>query len=291
MERIKLTNGVITAEIAVRGAELQSLRDAHGREWLWQGDPAFWNRHAPILFPLVGRAPGDHIRYKDRAYPIGQHGFARDRDFEVLSSGPERAGFRLLADPETRRAYPFDFELDIRFELAGPALLQTVTVRNPGAVTLPASIGFHPGFQWPLPGSTGGATDHVILFEAEEPAEIRRLIAGGVDPVGRPTPVVGRSLALDPELFREDAIIFDKIRSRSVWLGVPGRDGLRVDFPDLPYLGIWTKPGAPFLCIEPWQGHAAPAGFQGEIGDIPGMMHIAPGGSAARHLSLRLGAP
>ncbi len=291
MDRITLSNGTITVAIAQKGAELQSLADAEGREWLWQADPAFWPRHAPILFPIVGRAAGDHLRVGDTDYPIGQHGFARDRDFEVLSSGPERAGFRLLADADIRRHYPFDFELDIRFEIAGATLFQTVTVRNVGSAPMPASIGFHPAFQWPLPGASAPQTGHVVLFEREETADIRRLKDGGVDAAGRPTPVEGKVLPLDGSLFLEDAVIFDVLSSRSLWFGAPGSDGIRIDYPDLPFLGIWTKPGAPFLCIEPWQGHAAPLGFAGPMADMPGMVVVPPGGSMTRHLAIRIGAP
>ncbi|HWJ75675.1 MAG TPA: aldose 1-epimerase family protein [Kaistia sp.] len=291
MDTIKLSNGAISVVIARKGAELQSLADAQGREWLWQADPTFWGRHAPILFPIVGRAANDQVRIDGSNFPIGQHGFARDCEFEVLSSGPERAGLRLIADVETRRHYPFDFELDIRFELAGTTLYQTVTIRNQGATPMPASVGFHPGFQWPLPGASAPQTGHVVIFEREECADIRRLKTGGVDAAGYPTPVEGKVLPLDPSLFLEDAVIFDDLKSRSLWFGAPGSDGIRVDFPDLPYLGIWTKPGAPFLCLEPWQGHAAPAGFDGEMADMPGMVVVPPTGSVTRHIAIRIAAP
>lgn len=291
MDRIELSNGEIAVLVARKGAELQSLADAAGREWLWQADPAFWGRHAPVLFPIVGRAAGDHVTVGDQSYPIGQHGFARDREFEVLSAGPERAGFRLVADEQTRRHYPFDFELDIRFELAGATLYQTVTAQNRGAAPMPASIGFHPGFQWPLPGGAAPQTGHVVIFERAEPADIRRLKEGGLDAAGHPTPVEGSVLPLDAALFLEDAVIFDRLASRSLWFGAPGSDGIRIDFPDLPFLGIWTKPGAPFLCIEPWQGHAAPLGFDGEMAAMPGMVEVPPGGSVTRHVAIRVGAP
>ncbi len=291
MDRITLQNEFVSVALDRKGAELQSIVDTAGREWMWQADPSFWPRHAPILFPIVGRAAGDAILVGGTDYPIGQHGFARDRIFEVLSAGPERAGFRLLADADTLKHYPFEFELDIRFELAGATLFQTVTARNQGSRPMPAAIGFHPAFQWPLPGAKGPQTGHVVVFEREEPADIRRLKDGGVDPATRPTPVLGKVLALDPALFLEDAIIFDEVRSRSVWFGVEGADGLRIDFPDLPYLGIWTKPGARFLCIEPWQGHAAMLGFDGEMAEMPGMVTVPPGGSVTRHIAIRTGAP
>lgn len=291
MHKVRLNNDALTVEIAAKGAEPQSILDAAGREWLWQGDPAFWGRRAPILFPMVGRAAGDHIRVDGTDYPLGQHGFARDLPFEVISAAPDTAHFRLRADAATKRSYPFDFQLDITFTLAGAMLMETARISNAGTEPMPAAIGFHPAFQWPLPGAAAPQTRHVIVFERAESADIRRLKDGGVDPVGRPTPVDGKVLALDPALFVEDALIFDRLDSRSVWFGVPGDDGLRVDFPDCPFLGIWTKPGASFLCIEPWQGHAAPLGFSGAFSDLPGVVTVAPGTSITRHMMLRIGAP
>lgn len=290
MGSISLSNGILTATIATKGAELQSLQDSQGREWLWQADPAVWPRHAPILFPIVGKAAGNQIRVGDTLYPISQHGFARDNEFEIVAQSPARVTLRLVSDEATCRHYPFDFALEMTYALDGSTLHQSAVITNPGADTLPASLGFHPGFAWPLPGTEATQTDHVILFDKDEPADIRRLGPDGVEPEGRPTPVVGRRLALDPSLFDDDAMIFDTLESRALWFGVPGRPGLRVAFPDMPYLGLWMKPGAPFLCIEPWQGHAAPEGFAAEVGAMPGMMHIAPGASATRHMAVTLGA-
>ncbi|MCX5513064.1 aldose epimerase [Kaistia algarum] len=291
MTTITLSNGTLSAEIATLGAELQSLKDSAGREWLWQADPAFWPRHAPVLFPIVGKAAGGKVRVGDKEYPIGQHGFARDSEFEIVEQTPSSVALRLIESTATRQHYPFDFELVMHYALEGTTLHQTATIRNPGGDSLPASFGYHPGFAWPLPDTEAAQTDHIVLFEKDEPAEIRRLGPGGVEAKGRPSPVAGRCLALDPSLFDDDAMIFDRLESRSLWFGVPGKPGLRADFPDMPYLGLWMKPGAPYLCIEPWQGHAAPEGFAGDIGDMPGMMHIAPGASEARHMSVTLEAP
>lgn len=287
---VELSNGELSVAIAPFGAELQSLKDGSGREWLWQADPAFWPRHAPILFPIVGKAAGNTLVWKGVSYPIGQHGFARDREFVVIEASAERAVFRLTADAETRKHYPFDFQLDLAYSLDGTSLTQTATITNPGKTTLPASVGYHPAFAWPLPGSDAPQEAHIVLFEKDEPADIRRLGPSGVLPQGLPTPVEGRSLALSPSLFAADAIIFDRLASRSLWFGVPGRRGLRVDFPDMPFLGLWMKPGAGFLCIEPWQGHAAPEGFTGDFDAMPGMLHVAPGASVARHMRMMIDA-
>lgn len=290
MTSITISNGTLSATISTKGAELQSLQDSAGREWLWQADPAVWPRHAPILFPIVGKAAGGVLNWKGASYPIGQHGFARDRAFELAASSPTDATFRLIADDETQKHYPFEFVLDIAYELDGATLTNRATITNPGGETLPASVGYHPGFAWPLPGTDATQTDHIVLFEQDEAAPIRRLAGGGIGAGGVPTSVEGRRLALKPSLFDHDALIFDDIVSRSLWYGVPGEPGLRVDFPDMPYLGIWTKPGAPYLCIEPWQGLAAPEGFSADFDAMPGMLKIAPGASVSREMRLTLGA-
>jgi galactose mutarotase-like enzyme len=162
-----------------------------------------------------------------------------------------------------------------------------VVARNPSATeVLPASIGFHPAFAWPLvPGAAREA--HVVRFEKPEPAPIRSIDADGLGhPSGLPTPVDGATLRLDDQLFAADALIMDRLASRRAWFGVPGMRGLRVDFPDCPHLGIWTKPGAPYLCIEPWQGFAPGIGDDGDLARRPGIVLVPPGGALERNLVL-----
>jgi galactose mutarotase-like enzyme len=154
---------------------------------------------------------------------------------------------------------------------------------------MPASFGFHPAFRWPLPYGQPREQHHVVFAEPE-PAPIRRLDGDGlVKPDAVPTPVTGRELALRDALFVDDAVIFDALRSRSVWYGAPGATGLTVDFADLPDFAIWTKPGAGYICLEPWQGHADPQGFAGDIIAKPGVIILAPGEERRLTMRVRLG--
>ena len=289
---ISLATDELTVEIAPLGAELMSLRDAGAREWLWQGDAASWPRRAPLLFPVVGRCAGGVLRHRGRTYPMTGHGFAPNGVFTRPSQAADRCLLRLVSDEQTRASYPFDFQLDVAFRVDGNKLCQTATVTNTGPDIMPASIGFHPGFQWPLPSVADGTPQkHVVLFAGDEPAPVKRLEGHLLSASRFPSPVEGRCLALSHGLFAMGAVIFDRLASRSLWFGVPGSPGVQIDFPDLPHLGLWMLPGARFLCIEPWQGHACPEGFEGEILAKPGMIHLAPGASFSRRLEITVGVP
>ncbi|SFF74174.1 Galactose mutarotase [Novosphingobium sp. CF614] len=277
-ELLAITSGELTARINPFGAELWSLTDALGREYMTDADPAFWTGHAPLLFPIVGGLNAGRYRLDGREYALPKHGFARHSRFEVVDTGESHARLRLRDSDETRGAYPFAFELEMGFRLDRATLHMAATVRNPGAAPLPFSIGFHPAFAWPLPGGAAKA-DHVIAFAEPEPQPIRRIDAesGLLLPEPVPTPVEGHHLALDASLFEADAMIWDGLNSRSLTFGTPGGRQLAIAFPDTPMLGIWQKPGAPYLCIEPWQGHADPAGFAGDFRDKPGVVLLEPG--------------
>ncbi|SON56975.1 Aldose 1-epimerase [Hartmannibacter diazotrophicus] len=284
---VVIRSAALSALISALGAELQTLTDARGNELLWNGDPAFWTGRAPILFPIVGEVADGTYRVGDKSYELGRHGFARKRDFIVAEAGESWVTFRLEADEETQKVYPFDFRLDMRFALEGATLAMTATVTNTGAGPLPASFGYHPAFRWPLPyGAPRG--DHLIRFAQDEPAPIRRLAGNLLTPEPRPTPVDGRDMALADDLFVEDAVVFDDLRSRRLAYGVPETPGLVVDYPQMPHLGIWTKPGAGYVCIEPWQGHADPDGFSGDIFDKPGIVAIEPGEARDFAMTVRL---
>jgi galactose mutarotase-like enzyme len=277
----EISSSVLTARVSSHGAELQSLSDAEGRDLLWDGNPAFWQGRAPILFPIVGMLEGGHYRLDGVNYEMPKHGFARHSRFALLDHAADMVTYRLSASDQTRAIYPFEFQLDIRFVLSGAALSMEATIANLGDVAMPASFGFHPAFRWPLPyGQPRG--DHRIEFERSEPAAIRRINADGLLlPEGEPTPVQGNTLSLRDDLFVGDAIIFDNLHSRKLSYGAPQGPQLEIEFGDFPLLGVWTKPGADFICIEPWQGVADPAGYQGDFGDKPGVI-VVPAGSDAR---------
>jgi galactose mutarotase-like enzyme len=274
---LTVSSGALTAQVNPLGAQLSTLRDSSDRELLWDGSPAFWNGRAPLLFPIVGTLAGGVYRVEGKTYALPRHGFARGKPFAVLNASSAEALLRLNADDATLAVYPFYFQLQVRFEIRDSTLTVTTTVRNDGGAPMPASFGYHPGFRWPLPFGAARAL-HAIEFDLEEPEPIRRLDAAGlVTPVRYPTPVHARRLLLDDELFTDDAVIFAAIRSQGLRYGADTGPRLALHFPDTPYLGLWSKPSAPFICIEPWHGMADPVGFTGDFTEKPGVFIVPPG--------------
>jgi galactose mutarotase-like enzyme len=274
-----LRSEALTATVAAKGAELVRLQDAQGRDLLWSGDEEVWGWHAPLLFPIVGRARNDQVKVAGRSFPMKQHGIARKSQFRSIEADAGHCLFRLSPDASTREAYPFEFRLDVLYELKGNELAITASVTNTGSGDLPASFGFHPAFVWPLPEG-GAREDHVVRFDADEPAGIRQLNDGLLKPGTVPNPVRKRRLALTDELFSKDALVFDQPRSRRLVYGGRGGPQISVEFPDMPHLGIWSKPGAGFVCLEPWHGHASPEDFDGELRDKPGIVNVPEDGTA-----------
>ena len=269
---VSLSTTALSAEISATGAELVRLQDRAGADLLWDGDPAVWNGRSPLLFPIVGEVKGNRLKVAGKEYEIGRHGFARTSTFALVGSDPASCTWRLESSEATRRQYPFEFRLDVTYRIEGATLHMEARVTNNGASVMPASFGFHPALRWPLPYGQPRAT-HEIVFERDEPAPVRRPVDGLLSAAQFPTSVRDLRLLLRDELFEEGALVWDTLASRSVVYG----DAIRVDFPRMPHLGIWTKPGAGYVCIEPWQGHASPEGFDGELADKPGIVVIAPG--------------
>jgi galactose mutarotase-like enzyme len=284
---VSIASDQLGASISSLGAELQRLHTSSGLELLWDGNPAVWAGRSPLLFPIVGSVKDDRIEVDGKSYPLSRHGFARTSTFELVSSTPSHCLWRLRASEETRARYPFAFGLHIAYAVDGNRLTMTATVSNPGDQPMPVSFGFHPAFRWPLqPGLP--RERHVVCFDRPEPALLRRLdngLLGGTVP----SPVQGDRLELADELFAHDALIWDKLQSRGLVYGGPSGPSLRLDFPDMPHLGIWTKPGAGYVCLEPWQGFASPVGFDGELTSKPGIVSIAPGAARPFSLSVTVG--
>jgi galactose mutarotase-like enzyme len=197
-------------------------------------------------------------------------------EFTCVDQSATHCTLALKDNEKTRACYPFAFELLITHTLQDQTLVITYALRNPSDdKELLASVGAHPGFKWPL---TEGAdrNAHTITFEQDELAPIRRLDSGLVQAQTFPTPVHNRVLVLRDALFVADVIMFDALKSRSLTYTAPGAPKIHISFPGFPHLGLWTKPGAGFVCIEPWQGHASPETFEGEFRDKPGVVSIAP---------------
>lgn len=274
-DRHTLRSGAITATIKADGAELCSLRNAEGLELLWQAGPA-WPRHSPLLFPIVGRLKDDQLRHRGKTCPMTQHGFARDQRFAWVEQGTTSCKLALVDSEATRARYPFAFRLEVTYTIEDAALTVAFDITNTGDENLPASIGAHPAFNWPLlPGLAKEA--YALNFSDEEPAPIRRLAGGLMRAEPEPSPVRGKTLPLSERLFDDDAVIFDRLASRSVRYAADRGPSIEISWQGLPELGVWSKPGgAAFLCIEPWHGFASPSEFDGEFSDKPGVMLLAP---------------
>lgn len=286
---IEIGTDQLRATVNPAGGELWSLKDGAGRELMTDADPAYWTGHAPLLFPIVGGLVGDRYRLRDgREFTLPRHGFARRSTFDVILHERDQAILRLTDSAETRAVWPFAFQLDMAYALEGASLAMTAVVTNRGDGAMPFSFGYHPAFAWPLP--YGAAKDaHRIRFEKPEPAPIRQLDGSGqvkAEPV--PSPVAGDLLVPTPELFEDDALIWDRLASRSLLWGPDEGPNLLIDFPAMPMLGLWQKPGANYLCIEPWAGIADSAGYDGVLEDKPGIVLLPPAESRAFGMDVML---
>jgi galactose mutarotase-like enzyme len=278
----------LRAAINPLGAELTHLLDGDGRELMTDADPAFWTGRAPLLFPIIGGLVDDRYRLNGVEFAMPKHGFARTSMFELVEARDASALFRLTDDAVSEACYPFAFRLDMAFTVAGTTLAMTATVHNPGDRALPFSFGYHPAFAWPLPHGQA-REDHRIIFEADEPDALKSITLDGlIGDASRESPLDGRMLHLADDLFANDAVVWDAVRSRRLTYGAGGGPQLDIAFPDTPSLGIWTKPGAHYICVEPWAGHADPAGFTGDFRDKPGAMQLQPGDSRQFRMNVTL---
>ena len=288
---VHLISDKLTARVSAFGAELVGLMHRDHGQLLWQGDARWWGRSSPILFPVVGRCANDRIRVGTATYPMPLHGFAHSMEFAVVERAPDRCLLRLGDTPATRQHYPFAFELDLAYRLDGESLNVEAIVRNPGGSVLPASFGFHPGFRWPLAPDLAKDA-HVLVFDADDRLDVFRARDGLILPESSPIGLRSGVLPLSERLFDLGAMVLMSPRSRNIRFAAPGAPfAIDVGFRNLPSLGLWMKPGAGFLCIEPWAGHADPASFDGDIFDKPGIVVIAPGAEAsfAMNIAIRSG--
>nr|WP_294504971.1 aldose 1-epimerase family protein [uncultured Rhodopila sp.] len=278
----------LAACVLAQGAELAALRDETGRDYLWPAGPA-WPRHAPVLFPIVGRLRDDTLFHKGQTYRLTQHGFARDRRFAWVERSSTGCRLALTDDAQTRAMYPFAFRFEIAYAIAGATLEITYTVTNTGQEVLPASMGAHPAFRWPLvPGEPKQA--YALTFDSEETEPLRGVVGGLLTEANRPSPISGRHLALHEALFDADALILEHPASRSVRFAAATGPSLTVSWDGFEQLGLWSRAGGDFLCIEPWRGMASPADFDGEFTRKPWLMLIPPAESRSAVHRMTIGA-
>ena len=276
---IQLQNGPCAAEIDTLGGELTSFRDGAGTEYIWGGDPAYWSGRNPVLFPIVGSLKDGRVRIQGREYEMGRHGFARRSQFTLAQQGPSHAVLELRENPDTLARYPFPFLLRVRHELLEDGFSTTFEMENPGDAPLPCCIGAHTAINCPLfPGER--FEDYALVFDQPEDADTLLLTPEGLLRAGGREPMLrAGETALDYDTFRRlDTVIFQGLRSKSVALRHKGTGrGVSLDFSQFPMIAFWTKPGAPFLCMEPWHGCAALDDESGRFQDKPHVVTLAPG--------------
>jgi galactose mutarotase-like enzyme len=246
-----ITNATLTAQIKHIGAELCSLKDSRNKEYIWNGNPLFWGKHSPVLFPIIGTLKNNSYQYNGIEYQMSRHGFAREMDFELIDRKENSATFSLKSTDETLKKYPFDFELHLIYTLENNSLKIEYKVFNTNDKKMPFSIGAHPAFDL-----SGDFENYSLLFEKEEPVHYYLLEDGLISNSTNELPLDKNELQLNYTLFENDALVFKKITSKSITILENSKPFLKVRYSDFPDLGIWTPPNAPFICIEPWFGYS-----------------------------------
>lgn len=287
---MRIRNEYMQVEIAAAGAELTSVYDLkRDQELLWNGDPAYWKRRSPILFPNVGKTYANVMRIGGKTYPTSQHGFARDMDFTLESSDETSACFLLTSNADTLARYPYPFELRIRYELQDDSLIVSWLVTNPGKEEMAFTIGGHPAFCF---DANECKTDYCLRFPGLE--QLEYLLLDPASGTARPDakevlPLKDGILPLTDELFANDALILDDGQVEEVWLcrrdGTP-RVGMKC--PGFPNYGVWSVQGAGFVCLEPWAGRCDNCGFEDELSAKPNVNLLAPGKTFEKSYSILL---
>ncbi|EAF5303296.1 aldose 1-epimerase family protein [Listeria monocytogenes] len=289
---IKLENEVLLVEMKTAGAELTRIfhKDT-GLEYLWNADSKFWGRHSPVLFPTVGRLVEDTYLVDGKPYHLGQHGFARDRDFQVVEQTEKSVRFELDADEDSLAVYPYKFKLSIIYTIEKNTVAVSYEVENTDNKRIYFSIGAHPAFNLPL---TDGTTfkDYYLDFGTEE--NLETLCLEGPYRSGEIKKVVdeaARYLPLNYDLFKNDALIFEALKQKEMTIKSDKTPHfVKVSFPEFPFVGVWTaKARTPFLCIEPWYGIADGAGESVELRDKAGIEHLEPEAIFASEYEITVG--
>ena len=285
-------NEVLTIEVSEHGAELQSIRK-DDYEYLWQGNPEYWGRRSPVLFPIVGSVWEKCFRVNGKVYEMGQHGFARDMDFELVSAADTEVWYRLESSEKTLAAYPWPFVLEIGYRLEGNSVKVLWKVTNPGETEMYFQIGAHPAFNYP--GYDPDAVDRgVVAFDRNDNLQRSGFKGKGcVDPQARfPIPLSDDGmLRLKRDTFDDiDTLMLENDQvHKIVFLKNDSSPYLTVTF-DAPVVAIWSPPkrNAPFFCIEPWYGRCDRADFTGEFKDRDWVNALAPGATFSASYTITL---
>lgn len=246
-----ISNSSLKASIKHSGAELFSIKDNQNNEYIWEGNPDFWGKHSPVLFPIVGTLKNNAYTINEKEYHLPRHGFARDMDFDLIEKTQNKAIFSLKSSEETLLKYPFAFELQLIYTLSESSLELEYKVINKGKEKMPFSIGAHPAIALP-----DNFEDYALLFEKEENLKYYLLENDLISSKTKILETKQNIVPLTYELFKNDALIFKTLDSKSLTILSNSKPYVKVDYQDFPSLGIWTKENAPFICIEPWLGYS-----------------------------------
>jgi galactose mutarotase-like enzyme len=253
-----IENELLKVTIDPKGAELTSLTNKSvGLDYMWSGDPAFWAKHSPILFPIVGTLKQNTYHYNGKLYKLPRHGFARDLQFAVDNQAADSVTFVLYDDEDTRKVFPFPFAFRICYTLYKNSLAVSYEVINTGKEELFFSLGAHPAFKLPLVKGTQ-YNDYYLEFDQPETAPRWPISPDGlIEKTPSPLLQNSRRIPLTKDLFQRDALVLKNLRSTIVELKSDKTPhSLRMDFPGFPYMGIWAAKNADFICLEPWCGIA-----------------------------------
>lgn len=288
---VELKNEQISVVIAEKGAELQSIKDANGKEYLWQADPAFWPRHSPILFPIVCSVNDDTYTVDGQAYHLPRHGFARDTDFKLIAQSERKVTFALESSEATKQVYPYDFTLSISYVLDDNKIGVIWHVHNTDTREIHFQIGGHPAFN--IPDMKVGESQYGrIRLDNQEPLDgLKSYIDGSHEMIETPVETEDGIIEFSDNTWRNDSVKIHKSQvHRAELLNKAGDPVVTVDF-RTPVIAFWSpyQKQAPFVCIEPWYGLGDPRGFQGEFKDKPLMNHLQPGASFMSKYEITIG--
>ena len=288
-----LKNEQLTVEFQALGGTFASIKNAAGREYLWQGDPAFWGGQAPICFPICGSLRNNTaVTIEGKTLSMPRHGIVKDREFALVEQTETSLTFRLEADEALKKMYPYDVCFETSYALEGNKIHITYRVCNLGDVKLPYTMGGHTGFKCPLDEGED-YSDYVVEFDQVEQNTVPTPVAATalLDTQNRmPIPQEGKKLPLSHDLFLHDLLCYDQLKSSSVTLKHKNEEkGVRVSFPNLPYLVLWSSMnGGSFLCIEPWSGTCTAEDEDDIYDHKPGVSYVKPGQKGEIHFTYEI---
>jgi galactose mutarotase-like enzyme len=280
---IFLENEHFRASFAVKGAELQNVTGTHsGTEFLWSGNPDFWGKFSPVLFPIVGGLKNNVYQYEGKAYELPRHGFARELEFDYEFINDHEILFTLVHNEETLKVYPFEFRLGLRYKIFGASLCCTYEVYNPAEKKLLFSVGAHPAFAAPL-NKQGIYTDYYLQFNADSDLTYHHIKENLISDQTSTIHLQDGKLPLQHHLFYEDALVFKNLKSTSIsLLNTKNYNGLNFCFEGFPYFGIWAAKDANFVCLEPWCGIADSMDHDLQLTNKEGIVTLEPHGNWER---------